>query len=63
MWSLSPQQSIERGCARRGVADVVTGCARLIRCQDVDPALHLALGGPTAETFLDSELTGAAVGR
>ena len=55
VWSLTPRQSIERECARRGVADVVTGCARLIRCQDVDPALLFALGGPAAEKFLDGK--------
>lgn len=55
MWALTPQQSIERECARRGRADLVDGCVRLIVGQDVDPALLLALGGPAAEKFLDGE--------
>lgn len=55
MWALTPQQSIERECARRGRADLVDGCVRLIAGEDVDPTLLLALGGPAAEKFLDGE--------
>ena len=53
VWALTPRRSIERECARRGRADVVAGCVRLIAGQDVDPGLLLALGGPAAEKFLD----------
>jgi hypothetical protein len=53
---MSPQQSIERECARRGRADVITGCRALVRGEEVDPDLLLALGGPAARKFLDGEV-------
>ena len=52
---MTPQQSIERECTRRGKDDVVEGCRRLIRRDPVDPQLVLALGGPGAEKFLDGQ--------
>jgi hypothetical protein len=50
---MTPQQSIERECARRGRADVITGCRALVRGEQVDGDLLLALGGPGAGKFLD----------
>ncbi|SRR5581483_2346554 len=47
-WELTPRQSVELECARRGESAVVTGCVALLRGQDVDDGLLLALGGPTA---------------
>jgi len=56
-WSpqeLTPKQRIERECARRGQARLVCGCVALLRSQDVDDDLVIALGGPAARTILDS---------
>ena len=52
-WGMTPQQSIERECARRGRADVVAGCRALVRGETVDPDLLIALAGPGARKFLD----------
>lgn len=52
-WGMTPRQSIERECARRGRADVVVGCRALVRGEPVDPMLLRALGGPGADKFLD----------
>jgi HEAT repeat protein len=52
-WGVSPRESIEAECARRGTAEVVAGCVRLVQGQDVDGALVMALGGPAAGKFLD----------
>jgi hypothetical protein len=53
---MTPQQSIERECARRGRVDVITGCRALVRGEQVDADLLLALGGPGARKFLDGAL-------
>jgi len=50
---MTPRQSIERECARRGRADVVAGCRALVRGEKVDPDLLMALAGPGARKFLD----------
>ena len=52
-WGLTPRESIEAECARRGTSELVKGCVRLVRGQDVDAALVMALGGPAAGKFLD----------
>ena len=52
-WGLTPRQSIEAECARRGRPAVVAGCVALVGGGDADPALVRALGGPGAEVFLD----------
>lgn len=52
-WGLTPRQSIEQECVRRGQDAVVAGCARLIVAEEADPGLLVALGGPGAEKFLD----------
>lgn len=44
MHSLTPRQSIERECVRRGTDDVIEGCRRVIHGDLVDPQLVLALG-------------------
>jgi hypothetical protein len=54
-WGITPRQSIERECARRGRAAVVQGCRDLLKGQPVDPELLLSLGGPAAQPFLDQE--------
>jgi hypothetical protein len=55
LWGMTPKQSIQRECARRGSSDVIAGCRALVRGKQVDPDLLLALGGPAARKFLDGE--------
>ncbi len=52
-WGVTPRESIEAECTRRGGDAVVAGCVRLIGGEPVDPALLMALGGPGASKFLD----------
>ena len=52
-WQLTPRQSVELECARRGRAQVVAGCVALLRRQEVDDNLVLALGGPLGQVVLD----------
>jgi hypothetical protein len=52
-WELTPRQSIELECARRGRSAVVAGCVALLRRQEVDDDLVLALGGPAGQIVLD----------
>ncbi len=54
VWGLTPKQSIELECARRGRAQVVAGCIRLLRREEVDENLMIALGGPMAQGILDA---------
>jgi len=53
-WELTPKQSIELECARRGQAAVVAGCMRLLRREEVDDDLLIALGGPLAQSIIDA---------
>ncbi|MGH3645974.1 MAG: HEAT repeat domain-containing protein [Micromonosporaceae bacterium] len=53
-WGITPRQSIEAECVRRGREGVVGGCARLILGDEADPELVLALAGPGARRVLDS---------
>jgi hypothetical protein len=52
-WELTPRQSVEIECARRGTAQVVAGCVALLQGQDVDDEFILALGGPGGHRVLD----------
>lgn len=52
IWGMTPRQSIEAECARRGKSAVVSGCVHLLQGREVDDALVLALGGPPAECVL-----------
>jgi hypothetical protein len=54
-WELTPRESIEAECARRGRDAVVAGCVALIEGAPAcaDPGLLLALAGPAARKFLD----------
>ena len=45
-WGLTPRQSVELECARRGREQVIDGCVALLRGRDVDDNLIMALGGP-----------------
>lgn len=51
-WGLTPRQSIELECARRGRAEVIAGCVRLVHGEDPDPGLVIALAGPAARRVL-----------
>jgi hypothetical protein len=52
-WGLTPRQSIEGECLRRGTPEVVSGCLALIRAEPADDALVLATGGPAGRSILD----------
>jgi hypothetical protein len=45
-WALTPRQSIEIECARRGRDQVIDGCVALLGGRDADDDLILALAGP-----------------
>jgi hypothetical protein len=53
-WGMTPRQSIERECGRRGRAAVVAGCIALLGGDDADDQLILALGGPPARYVLET---------
>jgi hypothetical protein len=53
---MTPQHSIENECARRGRDDVIAGCRALVRGEQVDADLLVALGGPAARKFLDGDV-------
>jgi hypothetical protein len=53
IWGLTPRQSVELECARRGEAEVVACCVELLAGHDVDDELVLAIGGPAARSVLD----------
>src|SRR6266705_4041495 len=53
LWGLTPRESIELECGRRGTAEVVAGCVRLLGQRDADDALVFAIGGPGARSVLD----------
>ena len=51
-WDLTPGQSVERECGRRGTAQVVAGCVTLLGGGDTDDSLVRALGGPATDSVL-----------
>jgi hypothetical protein len=51
-WGLTPRQSIELECARRGRDQVIDGCVALLRGRDVDADLIMALGGPNGQNVI-----------
>ncbi|HVA85608.1 MAG TPA: hypothetical protein VNF73_04720 [Candidatus Saccharimonadales bacterium] len=52
VWGLTPRQSVEDECERRGRHAVVSGCVDILQGREVDDALIVALGGPHAEQVL-----------
>jgi HEAT repeat protein len=52
IWDMTPRQSVEQECARRGQAEVVAACAVLLGGGDADRAFVFAIGGPAAESVL-----------
>ncbi len=59
VWGVTPRESVEAECGRRGRAGVVAGCVALLSGRDVDDSLIVALAGPAA----DQVLAGAEGGR
>lgn len=57
---MSPRQSIENECGRRGSRAVVAGCRALLRGEDADAGLLLALGGPPAQWAVTGDRPGPA---
>jgi HEAT repeats len=55
---MSPRESIERECDRRGKPEVVAGCVDLLNGRAVDTDLVLALGGPPARWVVTREPPG-----
>ena len=51
-WALTPKQSIESECERRGAAAVIDGCVAILVGGDVDDSLLSVLAGPAAQTVL-----------
>jgi len=47
-WGVTPRQSVEAECERRGKDAVVAGCIELLMGRATDDALVAALGGPPA---------------
>ena len=52
-WGLTPRQSIEIECARRGREQVMAGCIALLQRRAVDDELVIALGGPASQVVFD----------
>lgn len=57
-WGMSPQNSIEQECARRGKDGVVAGCIDLLTGHESDAELIVALGGPPARWAISGEPPG-----
>lgn len=57
-WGMTPRESIEQECARRGKDAVVAGCIELLAGGDADAELILALGGPPARWVVTGEPPG-----
>jgi HEAT repeat protein len=51
-WELTPRQSVERECRRRGEPEVVARCIALLRGGDADLGFARAIGGPAADSVL-----------
>jgi hypothetical protein len=59
IWALTPRQSIEAECRRRGKPALVAACIDLLQGRhDVDDALLLALAGPAAEAVISGQAGG-----
>ena len=51
-WELTPRQSVERECGRRGEQQVVACCVALLHGGDGDLEFARAIGGPAADSVL-----------
>jgi len=52
LWGVTPRQSVEAECARRGTPAVVKGCVAFLEGRGSDERLLVALGGPHADAVL-----------
>jgi hypothetical protein len=61
-WGVTPRQSVDSECERRGRGPVVAGCILLLtgHAREVDDDLVRALGGPAADQVLDGAEGGKA---
>lgn len=57
-WGITPRQSIEAECARRGRMKLIVDCVDLLEGRSVDDELLLALAGPPARAVLDGRAGG-----
>jgi hypothetical protein len=51
-WDLTPRQSVEQECRRRGETEVVAGCVTRLAGGDAGRDFVYALGGPAADSVL-----------
>jgi hypothetical protein len=59
-WGLTPRQSIEFECQRRGEKHVVSECVAILSGRGIDEATLLALAGPAAATVMNGAAGGLA---
>jgi HEAT repeats len=52
---MTPRQSVEQECWRRGTSEVVAGCIALLNGRDADAELIVALGGPPARWVITGD--------
>lgn len=57
---MTPRESVDQECSRRGQAEVVAGCVALLSGRDADAELIVALGGPPARWAVTAEPPGPA---
>jgi HEAT repeat protein len=57
-WGITPRESVEAECRRRGQDAVVEGCVCLLQGRPAEPELIVALGGPPASWALTGEQGG-----
>ena len=57
-WGITPRQSVEAECLRRGRAKLIGGCVDLLEGRSADVELILALAGPAARAVLDGRQGG-----
>jgi len=55
---MSPRESVEQECERRGKGEVVAGCIELLGGGETDDDLILALGGPPASWVVTGKPSG-----
>jgi hypothetical protein len=59
-WGMTPRESVQDECQRRGEDVVVAGCVAILTGRSVDERLLLVLAGPAAEQVLDGRAGGTA---
>ncbi|MGB7104435.1 MAG: HEAT repeat domain-containing protein [Acidimicrobiales bacterium] len=59
-WGVTPRQSVEDECRRRGTKNVVASCVEILSGGDVDEEMLLALGGPSATPVIEGGEGGLA---